>query len=413
MTERRPVCVKCAKVTEAKRYCSNACRQRAYRQRSQGRAPETAIPVPLDVFVGRRREYAQLRALVKRQRLVTVVGGPGIGKTRLAVEVAAKWPQHGAWLADLATATDAAEAIAEALGSGTSGLLVVDTCEHVVERCAVVVGRLLARHPNLRVLATSRQQLGLRGEVVYRLGRLPVESDAVRLFVDRAQLVVPGLELDDTTAPLIAELCARLDGEPLAVELAARCLTTSSLPDLVAGLDHRLDLLSGGFRTAHPRHRSLRAAIEWSYALLTTEQQSAYRRLALLPGRVDIEQRVLEALADRSLIRAEVDVFVVPQSVRLHAWELLRARGEALGAIPPIARALDEAERRQATLALLDEAQVKIIRLLVDGLSNRQIATRLAMSTRAVALRIGEIKSLLLLRSRTQVAAWGARSLQT
>ncbi len=307
------------------RYCSGACRQRAFRQRSarQQRGPVLPfqgreLPRALDSFVGRRRELAQLRTLVKSARLVTLTGPGGVGKTRLALEFAAGMPT--AQLVELDSLHDGdrlPQTVAAALGigerSGRTGadavahalrdrslLLVLDNCEHLAEACARLAATLLGRCPRLRVLATSREVLRVPGEVVLRVGELSLspaadeddpaaalQADAVRLFVERAASCAPGFALGPGNARTVAEICRRLDGMPLAIELAARRAGALPLGDILAGLDDQLALLTDGSRTGPERHRELAAAIDWSHRLLTPEEQTLFRRLSVLVGGFD------------------------------------------------------------------------------------------------------------------------------
>jgi non-specific serine/threonine protein kinase len=335
------------------RYCSNACRQRAYRQRSAGTSTVvTELPVHDGAFVGRETELAELLSLLRKHRLLTIVGSAGVGKTRLAVEVARrsrKVEVRTVELGKLSRPDQVVQAFAEAVGAYQHAgvalrttllaalgnrriLLLVDNCEHLVEECCGVVDALLSRCPNVQVLATSREALRAVGEAVYPLHGM--EDDAVRLFTERA-----GVQGDQE---LIAAVCARLDGVPLAVELAAKLSGSVPLCDLANHLDQRLDLLSdaGGEQS---RHRSLRAAIDWSHDLLTGQEKELFRRLALLPGGfgLDIAQVVhggapigtviglLTALQAKSLVVRDNDGrFRMLESVRLYAEERLREHGE-------------------------------------------------------------------------------------
>ncbi|MEU3922820.1 LuxR C-terminal-related transcriptional regulator [Streptomyces sp. NPDC029004] len=324
------------------RYCCAACRQRAFRRRSAqgstGRthppaaagAPTRARPVrggelprALDSFVGRSSELSRLRTLVKSARLLTLTGPGGVGKTRLALEFAGSM-RGGAdgrarfvELDSLHDGTQLPEAVATALGLGERGgrsgvemlahtlrersmLLILDNCEHLAESCAQLAAALLSRCPRMRILATSREVLRVAGEVVFRVGELPLsppaaeddpaavlQADAVRLFVERAAGRVPGFALDVGNARTVAEICRRLDGMPLAIELAARRTGALAPSDILAGLDDQLALLTDGSRTGPGRHRELAAAIDWSHRLLTPEEQTLLRRLAVLVGGFD------------------------------------------------------------------------------------------------------------------------------
>ncbi|MFE7134156.1 LuxR C-terminal-related transcriptional regulator [Streptomyces sp. NPDC057638] len=298
------------------RYCSSACRQRAFRRRG---ARDRAVPAPgrapapaLDSFVGRRKELAALRGLLRSSRLVTLTGPGGIGKTRLALEHITRPRALEGRFVELDGVQDSAglpHAVATALGVAERGgrtgvdvladavesgplLLVLDNCEHLAGAAALLTAELLRRCARLRILATSREVLRVPGEVVLRVGELPTggadgggPSDSVRLFVARAAESDPGF----TATPEVGEICRRLDGMPLAIELAARRAGALTPAEILAGLDDRLTLLSDGSRTGPDRHRELSAAIDWSHRLLTEEERLFFRRLAVLAGGFDAD----------------------------------------------------------------------------------------------------------------------------
>jgi predicted ATPase/DNA-binding SARP family transcriptional activator len=278
---------------------------------AQPRIPRHAnLPTPATSFVGRGRDLAQVAALLADARLVTLVGPGGVGKTRLATELAAGWQAaDGAWLAELAEVTDPAgvpAAVCAALGlrpgPDLAGqlrdrdlLLVLDNCEHLAGACAAVAQEILGHCPRVRVLATSREPLTVAGERVYPVPPLPVpppavavgdalEVPALRLFADRAAAAVYGFRLNEQNLPAVAEICRRLDGLPLAIELACARLRTLPAAELAARLDDRFRLLTGGSRAALPRHQTLRAVIEWSWDLLTQTERTLARRLAVFAG---------------------------------------------------------------------------------------------------------------------------------
>jgi diguanylate cyclase (GGDEF)-like protein len=277
----------------------------------------TNAPLPLTRLIGRTREAADVRAALEQHRLVTLVGAGGIGKTRLAVHVARSCAADfagGAWFVDLAPVTDPA-AVVDAfavvgetrLGAGLDlaslaralgdrhVLIVVDNCEHVVEAAARAIATLLRSCEGLRIVATSREPLGIAGELRYRLPLLSLppplrhdldaleRSDAVALFLERARAVRP-LALDATTAPLVGAIVRRLDGIALAIELAAARLDGMTLETLSARLDQRFRLLSGGDRAASPRQQAMRATLDWSYDLLTEAERGLFVRLAVFAG---------------------------------------------------------------------------------------------------------------------------------
>ncbi|MBI4728413.1 MAG: tetratricopeptide repeat protein [Acidobacteria bacterium] len=279
-------------------------------------------------FVGRARELAEVRALIATGRLVTLTGAGGSGKTRLAARLAAQVAgsfRTGVRMVDLAPLRDGAlvvqavadaldvreeqaallDTLAEALRSQDL-LLVLDNCEHLVDATADLVRTLLGACPRLRVLATSRQPLGVAGEVAYRVPPLPVpepgapagESDAVRLFCDRALAVHPGFRLTESNAPAVAEICRRLDGIPLAIELAAARTDLLGAEQIVERLDDRLRLLTG----RAPASRSLRGMIDWSYELLAQPERALFERLAVFAGGADID--AVEAICEGGAVPA-------------------------------------------------------------------------------------------------------------
>ncbi|MEV0677632.1 BTAD domain-containing putative transcriptional regulator [Actinosynnema sp. NPDC050436] len=309
-----------------------------------GGPPPGRLPARLTSFVGRTAEAAHLAALLEGARLVTVVGPGGVGKTRLAVEVAAHhsavaarahaagrlWfvplagVEHahgvaGALLGALGTGHRAGEGtadpvdhVADLLG-GADAVLVLDNCEHVAEEAARVVQRLLEARSRLTVLATSREPLDVVGEALCRLGPLTVPpdgvaaagSDAVRLFVDRAAAVRPGFALDPATRDAVVDVVRRLDGLPLALELAAARLRSMDVDQVARRLDDRFRLLSTGNRAARPRRRTLRAVVQWSWDLLTAPERVLARRLAVFPGTVE-EDAVEAVCADEHLAADDV-----------------------------------------------------------------------------------------------------------
>lgn len=278
------------------------------------------LPTPLTRFIGRTREIDEVKRLLPRQRLLTLTGSGGCGKTRLALEVAARVLDefaHGVWVVELASLSDPAlvpQAVAVVLGlqedynrplvktladflRAQAALLVLDNCEHVLPACARLVDALLTTCPKLHILATSQEALGLTGEVTYRVPSLSLPSgrppasldqlagcDAVQLFIDRARARVPDLVVTDAHAPAIAAVCQQLDGIPLAIELAAARIKVLSVEQIAARLDDRFQLLTGGSRTALPRHQTLQAAMDWSYELLSEPERALWRRLSVFVG---------------------------------------------------------------------------------------------------------------------------------
>ncbi|WP_344881552.1 ATP-binding protein [Nonomuraea antimicrobica] len=324
------------------------------------------LPAEPNAFVGRESDLDELVHLMSVSRAVTLCGAGGIGKTRLALRLAARlMPGHpgGVCLVELAdlekgelrghvaAALGIAGDLVETIGERRL-LLLLDNCEPVVGECAELCRDLLGACPGVRVLATSREPLRVPGETVWRVPPLSVggqESEAVRLFVARAGAAVPGFELTDETGPLVADLCQALDGLPLAVELAAAMVRVLSVGQLVERLDDRFRLLAGGARTAPARHRTLRAAVDWSYRLLTPQERLLLRRTATFrsswtldlvesvcsgPGLA--EEEVLPRLCDlvdKSLIVLDGEIagqarYRLLETVREYALEQLVASGE-------------------------------------------------------------------------------------
>ncbi|MEA2702335.1 MAG: hypothetical protein QOD63_280, partial [Actinomycetota bacterium] len=287
--------------------------------------PPNNLPSHLSTFVGRDRELREIGKLLEGDRLVTLTGPAGSGKTRLAVEVARRvLAAHadGSWFVDLAPLGDeslVARTFAAAIGVVEQpprsledtivdhlrlreAILVVDNCEHVLGASAALVDALLRACPLLWVLATSREPLGVPGEVLWRVpalstpeagADLPMQAllqfEAPRLFVDRSRALVADQPFTDADAPALAQICIRLDGSPLALELAAACTTALSVEQIAARLDDRFRLLTLGRRTARARHQTLQGAVEWSHDLLTPAQRVLLRRLSVLAGGFTLE----------------------------------------------------------------------------------------------------------------------------
>ncbi len=262
------------------------------------------IPESLTPLVGRDAEVRDLRALFVDHRFITLVGPGGVGKTRLALEVGraeAEGLSFGGHLVELAPVGDPAgvpAAIASALDLSDPNrlaeligeqdrLIVLDNCEHVIDAAAEVAERLLRRCPGLRLLATSREGLRVGGETIWPVPPLAV-NDAVHLFSTRARSAGAAIELADDHGEVIADICARLDGLPLAIELAAARTRAFPIAQVAARLNDRFRLLTGGSRTALPRQQTLRAVVDWSYELLFEDEQRIFERLSVFPGGCDL-----------------------------------------------------------------------------------------------------------------------------
>ncbi|MER6578056.1 LuxR C-terminal-related transcriptional regulator [Nonomuraea sp. NPDC001023] len=324
------------------------------------------LPAEPNLFVGRESDLDELAHLGRVSRVVTLCGAGGIGKTRLALRLAARVAaEHpdGVWLVELAdvekgelrervrAALGIADDLADTIG-GRRVLLVLDNCEPVVAECAELCRDLLGACPRLTVLATSREPLRVPGETVWRVPPLSLvgeESEAVRLFVTRATAARPGFELTEETLPLAIELCQALDGLPLAIELAAAMVRVLSVRQLVERLDDRFRVLAGGARTAHARHRTLRAAVDWSYRLLSPQERLLLRRVAAFRScwTLDLAEAVCAGsglpeedvlprlcnLVDKSLVVLDGEVagqarYRLLETVREYALERLAESGE-------------------------------------------------------------------------------------
>ena len=267
------------------------------------------VPVPLTPLIGRARELDSVAETLNRTRLVTLIGPGGVGKTRLAIELARRQigrRADGVWLVDLTAGPadpDPAAEVARTLEVGGASarapteslrrylaerdvLVVIDNCEHVIGACAELASTLLRSRGRLRILATSRESLGVSGETVRRLESLTPE-DAQRLFVERARQRDARFIPDADAA--IAALCDRLDRLPLAIELAAARIGAMSPAEILSDLEVRLGSLGGGPRNAPARHRTVRAMVEWSYDLLDPAEQRAFRSLAVFVGGFDAD----------------------------------------------------------------------------------------------------------------------------
>ncbi|QZY46152.1 MULTISPECIES: helix-turn-helix transcriptional regulator [Mycolicibacterium] len=330
------------------------------------------LPAQLTSFVGRVDDMAQVRGLMDANRLVTLTGAGGVGKTRLATQVAVAVVEGypgGVWYVDLAPITDpalVAITVARALGlpdqPGRSTvdtivrfiadrrmLVVLDNCEHLLDACATLIDALLGACPALAMLATSREPIAVAGEQTWRVPPLALDDDAIELFTDRARRARPDFIISADDAAAVSEICHRLDGMPLAIELAAARVRALSLTEIVDGLHDRFRLLTGGSRTAVRRQQTLRASVDWSHGLLTDPERVLFRRLAVFAGGFDLDGAqaitvdgevhryevvdLLTLLVDKSLLIAENTAgrtrYRLLETVRQYAQEKLGESGEA------------------------------------------------------------------------------------
>ncbi|MFN0074837.1 MAG: ATP-binding protein, partial [Chloroflexota bacterium] len=346
-------------------------------------APPNNLPGLLTSFIARDRELGHLQQMLSDHHIVTLVGPGGVGKSRLAVELAyrtLRMHPDGTWIVELAGLSDP-ELVPQALAAtlhipegplqplvdalchtlrDSEALVILDNCEHLIEACALLAGRIARACPRVRILATSQEPLRISGEALLPLAPLTVpgpderdprrirNSESARLFAERARAVQPDFELSDDAVLSVAEICRQLNGVPLAVELASARIRSMSLADIAAGLDQRFRLLSTGDRTAPPRHQTLRAMMEWSTAQLDDTQQAVLRRLSVFSGgwtpeaaafvcsddRLTPEQalQAMGALVERSLVVLDhwrdQPRYRLLETVRAYGLEQLQAARE-------------------------------------------------------------------------------------
>lgn len=352
-----------------------------------GAARLTNLPHSLTSFVGREKEIRELRELLLHTRLLTLTGVGGSGKTRLAIEVAsgllhANDFAHGVWFVELAPLTDAtlvAQTVAGVLGLREEGgrpildglryflrskqmLLLLDNCEHLIDACAELAGSLLSEAPQLKILATSREALGIAGENIFLVPSLTLpalgetspealtQAEAAHLFITRAMAAQPAFQVTNENAGAVAQICVRLDGIPLALELAAARVKGLSVQEIAAHLDDRFRLLTGGSRTALPRQRTLQATMDWSYRLLSEQERLLVQRVSVFMGgwtldaaesicaddalpRAEILDLLLH-LVDKSLVVAETQAtetrYSLLETIRQYAQEKLDETNQAV-----------------------------------------------------------------------------------
>jgi predicted ATPase len=409
----------------------------------RSRARKHNLPNQLTSFVGREHQIAQIKDLMGTHRLLTLTGAGGCGKTRLALRVAEELVDgfpDGCWIVEFAPLSDpklvpetvaTALAVQERMGQEIAegveawlatrhALLVFDNAEHLLEACAAFADRLLKRCDRLSILTTSRERLGVAGELTYRVPSLSVPSqhnavplmasEAARLFLDRARLHRPELNVTGRDEAALASICRRLDGIALAIELAAPRLRSMSMVELGRHLDDRFDVLTGGSRAALPRHRTLRSLIDWSHDLLNDREKTLLRRCAVFAGGCTLEAaegvcagegiernevlELLTSLADKSLLVIEVQSqstrFSMLETVRHYARDRLHESGEESAVceryvdhFAAAAFALDELrgdEERQRELRRLDAE--------VDNLRAALAAAEASASTSRRGLRL-------------------------
>jgi predicted ATPase/DNA-binding CsgD family transcriptional regulator len=370
--------------------------------------PSDNLPIALSTFIGREREVAELKRLIEDTRLLTLTGPGGSGKTRVALAVAREVSgrfEDGTWWVELAPLSDP-ELVAQAVGSAlgveeTPGralseaviedlrtrdaLLILDNCEHLMDACAALADTLLRACPNLKILATSREALSIGGEREWIVPPLSLPDpgrgadieelgryEAARLFLERAKGAVPSFELTEENAPAVARLCRRLDGIPLAIELAAARTKVLSVAQILGRLEGSLKLLTGTDRMAPERQRTLRGALDWSYELLDEQERDLFGRLSVFAGGWTLEAAefvgsggdiegeeildLLSGLVDKSMVVAEVGTGNAPryrllEPVRQYGLERLEEREGA-----------DRARRRHAEfyLALTEETEPEL-----------------------------------------------------
>ncbi|WP_188195212.1 ATP-binding protein [Nonomuraea sp. SYSU D8015] len=399
----------------------------------------TGLLTDATTFVGRRLELSTARRMLFTSRLLTLTGPGGVGKTRLALRVADTvrnaFPD-GVEIVELATLENAdllEPTLTAALGlregapdpmsvlvdylSGRRMLLVLDNCEHLRGACACLVERLLRAAPRLRILVTSRQSLSVYGEQVLAVPSLSVPEpgralreiarhDSVRLFVDRAASVLPGFTLNLDNMPYVVRLARRLEGLPLAIELAAARLRTLSLEELTRELDERFDVLAADAPTALPRHRTLRATIDWSFGLCSEGEQRLWARLSMFPGGFDLDTAecvcaddggdgldvldLLTGLVDKSIVvgdRRDGEIrYRMLESLRQYGSERLAPADRRCLRARYVHHYRDLAERHRVDRLVSD--QLERYRLLHKELANVRAALQACLSDPALA-RVG------------------------
>lgn len=362
------------------------------------------LPQQSTSFIGREREMQGAMALLSRTRILTLAGSGGSGKTRLGLQIAADVLElfpDGVWLIELAGLRDAemvTHAVAQALNvqeQGTEGILaqltnslrlktmliILDNCEHLLDASAGIAATLIRSCPEIKILATSREALGIAGEQLFRVPPLSLpdpkrletplslnQYEAVQLFIERARLVKPDFAVHNENAPALAQLCHRLDGIPLAIELGAARIRSMTVEDINSRLNNRFRLLTGGDRFALPRQQTLRALIDWSYDLLNQQEKLLLMRLAVFSGgwTLDAAEQVcagdgietwetldlITSLVDKSLVIAETQAETVRYRMLETVYEYSRERADECGVLDAVAR-----KHSEYFLAMANEAK--------------------------------------------------------
>jgi predicted ATPase/class 3 adenylate cyclase len=404
-------------------------------------------------FIGRSSEVAQVQAAMSAHRLLTLTGVGGTGKTRLAFESAARIGKQfsdGVWVCELAPLDGGAavsHAVAAALrlqqqqGLGIDAtvidylrdrqlLLVVDNCEHILDAAAGLVDQIVRKCPQVSVLATSREPLGIEGERIFRVPPLPVD-DATALFADRTRARRPDFDIECEADGAVAEICRRLDGLPLAIELAAARMRVMSSLDVARRLD-RLRLLSGGARDAPARQQSVTATIDWSYRLLAEAEQSLFTRLSTFAGGFDLDAahavcgesghtdtlELLTGLVDKSMVTARTAAgrsrYEMLETLRAYGRDRLREKGIDDRYAARHAVYFAELAERSATGMHGADERVWVQRMLPDY-DNLRAAFERAMADGNIDLALRLVTSsaeLLHLRVGYEAAGWAERTLE-
>jgi non-specific serine/threonine protein kinase len=358
----------------------------------------SSFPTQLTSFVGRHEDIAALKVMLTDHRLVTLIGPGGSGKTRLALELASGVPSSDAlkvWLVDLSSTSDpalVAQVVAAAVGAGgpgsptdavierlgnAKGLMVLDNCEQVAQAIADVVARIAAHCPDITLLVTSREPIRVAGETIWRVEPLATppkdapsnditDFDAVQLFENRARLAAPGFKIDGSNVAAVAELCRRLDGLPLALELAAARVAVLSPSQIVRRLDDRFTILVSGSRSSTARHQALKTTLEWSYGLLPPTERRLFGRLSVFAGTFNLDAveavagiepldrgqlvELLGLLIDKSLVTVTAEV---RGELRYRLLDSMRAFGREMLSTEPDATTITERHARlYASIAL-------------------------------------------------------------